>query len=118
MYAPGEAYKDGGERRRATDPIWSQHVYEISSVSIPTNADYEYDKYTIAAKGPVLYHLSDPAGQSSKIPEVPAVRRSFVREELQVVRGTPSNPSEPQGSSKPQKPQKRGGRASQRSSTD
>ena len=133
LYAPGEAFE--GERRRATDPIWSQHVYEISRVSIPTNADYEYDKYTIAAKGPVLYHIdpadpdrsgrsADPAGQSpDQSAKVPEVRRSFVREELQVVRDdragqSPQGSSEVQKPQKPQKPQKRGGRASQRSSKD
>ena len=58
LLSPGE--DEGGERRRATDPIWSIEVYNIASVAI-------------SAKQPVLYYLLD------------GPKRSFVREELQVV---------------------------------
>ena len=58
LYAPGEG--EGGERRRATDPIWSLEIYDLS-------------RSDVSAEQPVLYYLSvDP-------------RQSFVREELQVV---------------------------------
>ena len=55
---PGEL--EGGERRRATDPIWSIQVYDISRSVVSSNQ-------------PVLYYLLD------------GPRRGFVREELQVV---------------------------------
>ena len=55
---PGEL--EGGERRRATDPIWSLKVYNISKSMITPNQ-------------PVLYYLTD------------GPRRGFVREELQVI---------------------------------
>ena len=42
LYQPGEL--EGGERRRATDPIWSLDTYEISQV-VP--------------RGPIVYHLHD-----------------------------------------------------------
>ena len=59
LYAPGEG--EGGERRRATDPIWSLGIYNlIQSVVTPNQ--------------PVLYYLSEGAP-----------KRGFVREELQVV---------------------------------
>ncbi len=58
LLAPGEL--EGGERRRATDPIWSLEVYDLSSSVVSPNQ-------------PVLYRLED------------GLRRSFVREELQVV---------------------------------
>ena len=58
LYAPGEG--EGGERRRATDPIWSLEIYDLSSS-------------VVSAEQPVLYYLSG------------GPRRSFVREELQVV---------------------------------
>ena len=51
---------EGGEKRRATDPIWSIKVYDISRSLISPNQ-------------PVLYYLVD--GPS----------RGFVREEIQVV---------------------------------
>ena len=54
---PGEG--EGGERWRATDPIWSLEVYNLSSV--------------ISEGQPVLYYLYD------------GPKRSFVIEELQVV---------------------------------
>lgn len=58
LYAPGEI--EGGERRRATDPIWSLKVYEI-------------DRVERREGSPALYYLRDgPA-------------RSFLREELLVV---------------------------------
>ena len=50
-----------GDRRRATDPIWSMEVYDIS-------------RSVMTADQSILYYLS----------EAPT-RRSFVREELQVV---------------------------------
>ena len=55
---PGEL--EGGEKRRATDPIWSIKVYDISKSMIKPNQ-------------PVLYYLTD------------GPKRGFVREELQVV---------------------------------
>ena len=58
LLAPGEL--EGGERRRATDPIWSIKVYYISGSRISPNQ-------------PVLYFLQD------------GPRRGFVREELQVI---------------------------------
>ena len=57
LYSPGEG---GGERRRATDPIWSLEIYDLS-------------RSVVSAEQPVLYYLSG------------GPRRSFVREELQVV---------------------------------
>ena len=58
LFSPGE--DEGGERRRATDPIWSIEVYNINRV-------------VISPDQPVLYYLLD------------GPKRSFVREELQVV---------------------------------
>ena len=58
LFSPGE--DEGGERRRATDPIWSLEIYNITRV-------------VISADQPVLYYLLD------------GPKRSFVREELQVV---------------------------------
>ena len=58
LLSPGE--DEGGERRRATDPIWSIEVYNINRV-------------VISPDQPVLYYLLD------------GPKRSFVREELQVV---------------------------------
>ena len=58
LLSPGE--DEGGERRRATDPIWSLEVYNINRV-------------VISPEQPVLYYLLD------------GPKRSFVREELQVV---------------------------------
>ena len=58
LLSPGE--DEGGERRRATDPIWSIEVYNITRV-------------VISSDQPVLYYLLD------------GPKRSFVREELQVV---------------------------------
>ena len=58
LLSPGE--DEGGEKRRATDPIWSIEVYNITRVVISSNQ-------------PVLYYLLD------------GPKRSFVREELQVV---------------------------------
>ena len=59
LYAPGE--DEGGERRRATDPIWSLGIFNLSRSVVSSNQ-------------PVLYYLSDGAP-----------KRGFVREELQVV---------------------------------
>ena len=58
LLSPGE--DEGGERRIATDPIWSITVYNINRV-------------VISPDQPVLYYLLD------------GPKRSFVREELQVV---------------------------------
>ena len=58
LLSPGE--DEGGERRRATDPIWSIEVYNLSQVQVSPDQ-------------PVLYYLLDEP------------KRSFVREELQVV---------------------------------
>ena len=58
LYQPGEL--EGGQHRRATDPIWSLDVYRI-------------ERAMTKDKTPVVYYLmSGPA-------------RGFVREELQVV---------------------------------
>ena len=62
LYAPGEG--GGGEKRRATDPIWSLGVYYLS-------------RSVVSSDQPVLYYLSTDAP-----------KRGFVREELLVV---PSN---------------------------
>ena len=59
LYAPGEG--EGGERRRATDPIWSLGVYYLS-------------RSVVSSHQPVLYYLSSGAP-----------KRGFVREELLVV---------------------------------
>jgi hypothetical protein len=58
LYAPGE--EEGGEKRRATDPIWSLDIYDIS-------------RSIVSANQPVLYFLTNGS------------KRSFVREELQAV---------------------------------
>ena len=57
LYAPGEV--EGGDRRRATDPIWSTRIYEVESI-LQTN--------------PPVYYLRKPGPQ-----------RAFVKEELQIV---------------------------------
>ena len=57
LYQPGEL--QGGERRRATDPIWSLNTYEISQV--------------MPHSQPIVYYLHH------------APKRGFVREELLVV---------------------------------
>ena len=57
LYQPGEL--EGGERRRATDPIWSLNTYEISQAF---------------NNNPIVYYL-----------HYPAPKRGFVREELLVV---------------------------------
>ena len=59
LYAPGEG--EGGERRRATDPIWSLGVYDLT-------------RSVVSSDQPVLYYLSSGAP-----------KRGFVREELQFV---------------------------------
>ena len=61
LYQPGEL--EGGERRRATDPIWSLDFYEIRQVF---------------KSNPIVYYLHH--GTNS-----PAPKRGFVREELLVV---------------------------------
>ena len=61
LYQPGEL--EGGERRRATDPIWSLDFYEIRQVF---NSD------------PIIYYLHD--AEKSRAP-----KRGFVREELLVI---------------------------------
>ena len=58
LYSPGEG--EGSERRPPTDPIWSLEIYHLS-------------RSIVSAEQPVLYYLSG------------GPRRSFVREELQVV---------------------------------
>ena len=62
LYQPGEL--EGGERRRATDPIWSLDLYEIRQV--------------MPHSQPIVYYLHH--GTNS-----PAPKRGFVREELLVV---------------------------------
>ena len=61
LYQPGEL--EGGEHRRATDPIWSLNTYEIIRVFNP-----------VFNNNLVIYYLHDPAP-----------KRGFVREELLVV---------------------------------
>ena len=63
LYQPGEL--EGGERRRATDPIWSLNVYRVGRSVVKPNE-------------PILYYLYGGAGD-------PVPRRGFVREELLVV---------------------------------
>ena len=64
LYQPGEL--EGGELRRATDPIWSLNTYEIRQVFKSNN------------NSPIVYYLHD--SNSSPTP-----KRGFVREELLVV---------------------------------
>ena len=59
LYAPGEG--EGGERRRATNPIWSLGIYDLI-------------RSVVTSGQPVLYYLSEGAP-----------KRGFVREELLVV---------------------------------
>ena len=58
LFAPGEY--EGGEKRRATDPVWSLEIFELSHSKVSPDQ-------------PVMYYLSG------------GPKRSFVREELQVV---------------------------------
>ena len=58
LFAPGEY--EGGEKRRATDPVWSLEIFELSHNKVSPDQ-------------PVMYYLSG------------GPKRSFVREELQVV---------------------------------
>ena len=58
LFAPGEY--EGGARRRATDPVWSLEIFELSHSKVSPDQ-------------PVMYYLSG------------GPKRSFVREELQVV---------------------------------
>ena len=58
LYSPGE--DEGGDKRRATDPIWSLEVYDIA-------------RTVISPDQPVVYYLDGVS------------KRGFVREELQVV---------------------------------
>ena len=66
LYAPGEG--EGGERRRATDPIWSLGVYYLS-------------RSVVSSDQPVLYYLSEGRGGTTNR----APKRGFVREELLVI---------------------------------
>ena len=59
LYSPGEL--EGGNVRRATDPIWSLTVHQIDSAVRMLNQ-------------PVIYYLES------------GPKRAFVREELQIVR--------------------------------
>ncbi len=71
LYAPGEL--EGGNVKRATDPIWSIHSYEIKEVM-------EIEKQ------PLLYYLQEFNNHTPP-------KRSFVREELQIIpRDTESPP--------------------------
>ena len=63
LFAPGE--DEGGEKRQATDPIWSLETYDLS-------------RSVVSADQPVLYYLSEAGGRG-------APRGGFVREEHQVV---------------------------------
>ena len=64
LFAPGE--HEGGDRCRATDPVWSMEIYDIS-------------RSVMTADQPILYYLSEASGERK------TTRRSFVREELQVI---------------------------------
>ena len=61
LYALGEY--EGGNKRRATDPIWSIGIFDVERTVVVMNQ-------------PVLYYLDRSQG---------GPKRSFVREELQVV---------------------------------
>ena len=63
LYAPGEA--EGDTRIRATDPIWSTDIYEIER---------------IIEMNPPVYYL-----RATTTTKRPAPKRSFVKEELQLV---------------------------------
>ena len=69
LLSPGEL--EGGEKRRATDPIWSIKVYYISGSRVSPNQ-------------PVLYFIR-PEGGSGFADLQDGPRRGFVREELQVI---------------------------------
>ena len=58
LFSPGEY--EGGEKRRATDPVWSLEIFKLSHSKVSPDQ-------------PVMYYLSG------------GPKRSFVREELQVV---------------------------------
>ena len=62
LYNPGQ---HEGERRRATDPIWSTKVFDIGRIIVSPDQ-------------PVLYYLSP-------LKNLKTSRRNFVREKLQVV---------------------------------
>ena len=64
MFAPGE--HEGGDRSRATDPIWSMEIYDIA-------------RSVMTVHQSILYYVTEGSGQRQP------PRRSFVREELQVV---------------------------------
>lgn len=66
---PGE--EEGGERRRATDFIWSLDVLYI-------------DRIVVQKDEPVLYYLTTRS-ESVDNNDIQPPKRSFVREELQVV---------------------------------
>lgn len=68
LYFPGEV--EGGERRRATDPIWSLDVYSIADSQVEDNQ-------------PVIYWLKK-SNQTEGTQAAP--KRSFVREELQIIK--------------------------------
>jgi len=68
LYQPGEL--EGGERRRATDPIWSTGVYQIKSTVVKPG-------------GPILYYLGGVAQRGHLTLRTP--QRSFVRQELLVI---------------------------------
>ena len=61
IYARGEY--EGGDKRRVTDPIWSIGVFDV-------------ERAVVTMDQPVLYYLDRCLG---------GPKRSFVREELQVV---------------------------------
>ena len=66
LYQPGEL--EGGERRRATDPIWSLNIYRI-------------ERAVIKSGEPILYYLN-------------GIKRGFVQQELLVVPSNTELPSE------------------------
>ena len=67
LYYPGE--QEGGTARRATDPIWSVGIYSIKR----RKSQFKNKNGKKVYVGPTLYYLKD------------GPKRSFVKQELQVV---------------------------------
>ena len=67
LYQPGE--QEGGTSRRATDPVWSVDVYQIKQ----RTSQFKKVNGKKVTTGPTLYYLLD------------GPKRSFVRQELQIV---------------------------------
>lgn len=67
LYYPGE--QEGGTARRATDPIWSVDIFNVEK----RTSQFKMIEGKKVTTGPTLYYLQD------------GPKRSFVRQELQVV---------------------------------